>query len=254
MSVTKSNYPLKRIFLVGMSMIVMAALVVNTPGSPALAATVQAGANPHVAPPQSKPYGKTYGEWNKAWWQWALSIPVPPGNPSAHPLFDPTGENCAAGQSGHVWFLGGSFASGNVNRRCVVPNGTSLFFPLRNTERDNLANPYRTEEDMRVSAIARMNLVTDLAASLDGRAITGLSDYRISAIEELTGFNFTLPAQNVFTFFGQNAPAGNCQVPAGGTECVPYLAVSDGFYLMLRPLSVGEHTLQFQGTLAGTPS
>jgi hypothetical protein len=235
----------------------MIAMVVSLAGNaaalPALAATDQDRANPHVAPPQSKPYGKSYGEWNKAWWQWALSIPVPPSNPSAHPLFDATGENCAAGQSGRVWFLGGSFASGNVNRRCVIPNGTSLFFPLRNTERDNLANPYRTEEDMRTAAIARMNLVTNLAASLDGRPITDLTDYRISTIEELTGFNFTLPAQNVFTFFGQNAPAGNCRVPPGSSECVPYLAVSDGYYLMLRPLSIGEHTLQFQGTLAGNP-
>ncbi len=27
--------------------------------------------NPGVLPPESHPFGKTYGEWSNAWWQWA---------------------------------------------------------------------------------------------------------------------------------------------------------------------------------------
>jgi hypothetical protein len=45
--------------------------------------------------------------------------------------------------------------------------------------------------------------------------------------------------------FGFNAPADNILgVPGGGSG----EAVSDGVYLMLHPLSRGEHTLRFGGT------
>ena len=60
--------------------------------------------NPGVRPPYAKAYGLTYGEWSAAWWQWALSLPV-----GAHPLFDTA--DCSAGQSGKVFFLGGTFVT-----------------------------------------------------------------------------------------------------------------------------------------------
>lgn len=212
---------------------------------------VYAEKNPNnfILPPQSKPYGLPYGEWSNAWWQWALSLPVPRDNPQAHPMFDTTGVNCGVGQSGQVWFLGGGFGTNTFERTCTMPPGKAIFFPILNTERDNAANPTRTIEDMRASAIARQNLSTDLAADLDGEAVTNLANYRISNIDTPNAFGFTLPEQNLFAFFGQPAPAGSCYVPAGWTDCVPYTAVNDGYYLMMRPLAAGEHTLHFSGTL-----
>ena len=56
-------------------------------------------------------FGRTYSEWAAAWWQWALSIPV-----SVHPLFDHG--DCKTGQSGPVYFLGGSFNSASASRSC----------------------------------------------------------------------------------------------------------------------------------------
>ena len=32
--------------------------------------------NPGVLPPNSKPYGMSYGEWNAGWYQWAASMPL----------------------------------------------------------------------------------------------------------------------------------------------------------------------------------
>jgi hypothetical protein len=58
--------------------------------------------NPGVLRPQSHPFGRTYGEWSNAWWQWALSISTTPDN--NNPLLDPTGASCGNGQSGPVWF------------------------------------------------------------------------------------------------------------------------------------------------------
>src|SRR5262249_11776095 len=50
-------------------------------------------ANPGVFTPNSSPYGKTYGEWSAAFWQWEFSLPV-----DHHPLFDTA--PASTGQSG----------------------------------------------------------------------------------------------------------------------------------------------------------
>src|SRR5262245_12168272 len=84
-----------------------------------------------VLPPQSHAYGKTYAEWNAAWWQWSLPLPV-----EGHPFLGcPT--SCEEGQSGHVWFLAG----GPSECSCSVPPGTALFFPLANAECSSLEDP-----------------------------------------------------------------------------------------------------------------
>jgi hypothetical protein len=80
-------------------------------------------------------YGRTYGEWSAAWWQWALSIPV-----ANHPLFD--NGPCSVGQSGPVWFLGSKFCANNnpncgtthVIRTCSVPKGIALYVNVGSAE------------------------------------------------------------------------------------------------------------------------
>src|SRR5438045_3460219 len=75
--------------------------------------------NPGVHPPNSKPYGLSYGEWSARWWQWTLQIPL-----ATNPNFDTTGAHCAEGQSGHVWFLAGWFPGAHppsVTRECTIP-------------------------------------------------------------------------------------------------------------------------------------
>src|SRR5438132_1286978 len=77
---------------------------------------------PGVLPPNSAPYGKSYGQWSEAFFQWAFSLPV-----TAHPLFDTA--DCSAGQSGNVWFIAGNFTGTPVVRNCTIPVGKALFFP-----------------------------------------------------------------------------------------------------------------------------
>jgi hypothetical protein len=248
----KSKFGLFRYILgiagaVGMIM----ALVVQDPAPAALADKYP---NPGVLPPQSKPYGMSYGQWSEAWWQWVFRVPVPQANREAHPLFDTTGVNCGVGQEGPVWFLGGGFGPSTIVRNCTMPAGKAIFFPILNSERDNAQGRYaRTVEDMRLSAITRQDAVADLAAELDGEAITNIADYRISTLDTPMPFGFTVPEENLLNRNGgYPVPAGSCYVPIGLTECVPYVAVNDGYYLMLAPLSPGEHVLHFSGTLLPT--
>src|SRR5215831_19135202 len=75
--------------------------------------------NPGVLPVQSRPYGFTYGEWSARWWQWLFLLPL-----DNSPLFGTA--DCSVGQSGPVWFLGGS---PSPRPGCTVPAGKALFFP-----------------------------------------------------------------------------------------------------------------------------
>src|SRR5690349_6300689 len=78
-------------------------------------------------PPQSRPFGKSFPEWSAEWWQFVASIPIP-----QNPVADDTGQNCALGQHGPVWFLFGSFGSTPVRRTCSIPEDRALFFPVIN--------------------------------------------------------------------------------------------------------------------------
>src|SRR5437016_10782248 len=74
-----------------------------------------ASAESDIFSPHSKPFHKTFPQWSAEWWQFVLSFPT-----SENPLLDSTGERCAIGQHGPVWFLMGTL-SGSAERRCSVP-------------------------------------------------------------------------------------------------------------------------------------
>jgi hypothetical protein len=184
-----------------------------------------------VIPPIAKMYGMTYGEWSARWWQWAYSLSV-----DENPFFDVAGDcsNGANGQSGPVWFLTGVInESGTAVRNCTVPSGKALFFPILNAECSALEGNGSTEEALRACAIGLIGNEVSLAAEIDGVSIGHLEAYRTSS--PLFSFG-PLPDDNVLQYFGYTASAGATS-----------LAVADGFYVMLTPLSVGQHTIHFTG-------
>lgn len=191
----------------------------------------QSNGNPGVIPPNARPYGKTYGEWSAKWWQWAYSLPV-----DQNPLFDSTGcANGANGQSGPVWFLTGVInVSGSASRTCTVPAGKALFFPILNVECATLEGNGSTEAELRGCTDFFMGFVTNVAAEIDGVPVQNMQRYRASSPLFTYG---PLPDNNVLQLFGFTAPEGTTS-----------LSVADGFYLMLAPLSVGQHTLHYTGT------
>ncbi len=189
-----------------------------------------------VLPPDSVVYGRTYSEWSAEWWQWAFSIPV-----ATHPLFD--NGNCSVGQSGPVWFLGGSFVSNTAVRSCTVPAGKMLFFPILNGEDSNVEESFNngcsdsilgsTIVGLRKCATAGQDGLS-LSATIDGFSVPNIAHtFRFQS----PAFSFTLPDDNLL-----KATTGNPY--AAGT----YLSVGDGYYLMLAPLWPGNHLIHFHGS------
>jgi hypothetical protein len=177
---------------------------------------------PNIFPPDSAPYGLTYGDWTAKWWQWAYSLPT-----ENNPLLDETGEDCAQAQNqtGPVWFLAGT-APGSVERTCTIPAGKAILFPIINTMDFRLAS--ETEAELRASSKDTIDKVTTLEASIDGMPLQNLSSYRIQS----QAFNVTFPNDNVLG------------VPEG-----TYLAVAEGYWVFLEPLPPGQHEIHFRGTL-----
>jgi hypothetical protein len=182
-------------------------------------------APPSIAPIQSNPHGQTYSAWAAAWWQWALGTPA-----SVNPVLDNTGEHCAEGQTGRVWFLAATFGNGTVERSCTVPTGTALFFPLINAFYGAFLNDppeTRTEEFLRAQVTCN-NVV--LLAEINGVSVDNPFQY----FEQSPLFDVQLPKDNVFGV---------------GEDVVPELLLSPsvdaGYYLFLRPLPPGTYTIHW---------
>ena len=168
------------------------------------------------------------------WWQWALSIPA-----SENPILDPTGEKCIIGQRGSTWFLAGN-TGGGTTRTCSVPEGTVLFFPLINSVNIDTPNvcgqgPERTPiKDLRAASAAFIDGASNLLAEVDDKPIDNVRRIQSKV------FAVALPEENLF-----------------GAPCAVGIlspAVDDGFYVRLRPLEVGDHTLHFHAENLGDPS
>lgn len=197
---------------------------------------VQAGVgnagNPGILPSGSSAHGQTYGAWSDAWWQWALSIPA-----DTNPMLDPTGANAAIGQSGSVWFLAGN-QGGTSERSVTIPPGKTLFLPLVNyvwINTPQFGDPEWSPEQeafARALIAAAIDTANGLACEIDGKSVKNLMAYR-------------------------------CQTPPGGAEMIALPEgnifgipadtygpmVTDGYYLMVTPLTPGEHTLHFKASL-----
>ncbi len=168
------------------------------------------------------------------WWQWATESPA-----SQNPLIDQTGQFGALNQpQGPVWFLAGN-TGGTTVRSLIVPAGKALFFPVANVfdVEDGTAvkgggkvfsvqNPLQTAQSLVSDIIAT---ATDMSCSVDGIPLAITSDN----FEQSTPFALQFGADNLYG------------LPAG----VYYPAVDAGYYVLLRPLSPGEHTIHFASTM-----
>lgn len=181
--------------------------------------------NPRVIPRRATPFKTSYEELAAASWERAFGIPA-----AENPVADTTGEFCDRGQSGKVWFLAGTFG-GFVDRSCTVPAGKAILFPLLNAV-VFCPLPGETVDDLRdqVNELIDVPLsegTVELEATIDG-----------------------VPIENLFDFRAESPPF---TIPAGGLieeafpECVGTSAVSDGFWLLIPPLSEGSHVIEFRG-------
>ncbi len=137
------------------------------------------------------------------------------------------GINCNNSQYGPVWFLSGTF-NHSANRSCVIPDNVGLLFPILNSECSYIEYPLiKSKDGLMKCAKPIQNHVDFLNATLDDQPLLKLDEYRIQS----PPFNFSLPENNILNLM------------KGETTT----AISDGNWVFLKPLTIGIHTITFEG-------
>jgi hypothetical protein len=191
---------------------------------------------PNMANSNSYPIVSPYAELSAAWWQWVSLEP-----PATNPGTDTIGNYAGLNQAGDTWFLAGAFGGvpQPVTRTVTIPADKQLFFPAVNVGwfMGPIGHPLGdiyTEEEMRSGLFDAVNgFIGKVSCTLDGVDVP---------LHRTQSPAFTLTLYSDDNIFG--GPDYPYYAPAGYF----YPTVSDGFWALLDPLSVGNHTIHFTAT------
>jgi len=170
----------------------------------------------------SKPFGRSWEGWVINWWKWCSPQPY-----ATNPASDKDGKFCHINQTNrNVWFLAGTFG-GSAVRRCVIPVGKSILFPIITNRISYAEHSYlKTRKELQTYAEADLDQASEYWAEVDGIRLSNLDHYRVRT----PLFSFCLPPDEM-----QNINKKDCK------------AVSDGYWVFLHPLNSGRHTIEFVG-------
>lgn len=202
-------------------------------------AAASADAGSRVVEPGEEFAGKSYNELASEWTNWLVTEPI-----ATNPAFDPDGGFCDLNQRGRVWFLASTF-EGVADRTCEVPAGKAIFlslggvfvslapeFPAAGDPCSQMATDLEkvrcdVNDDVPVAP------AISLEVTLDGEPVEDLFAFR--AQSQAGGFTLRVPNPSFLTDLGL-APGNR------------FPAVADGYFLFLKPLRPGVHTLNLRMT------
>lgn len=248
---------MRRVMIAGWALVAAVAIILMAAFAPAVK-------NARAASPKTPWRNLTPAQLSALWWQWALSIPV-----SDNPLFDDTGRDAFNGQPySDLVFLCGTIAItlpgtenqlGEATRSIRVRKGTAFFFPLVNSEWDNVG--FRTNlggnfleldrfpqvksiPELRALAAASVEGATDQDATVTPtdatfQTATGPTLHLDHPRSQSPPFSYKLPANdNIDQYFG---------VEVSGTVAP---VVADGFYTFIPgTLKPGYYVMHFEGVI-----
>jgi hypothetical protein len=184
----------------------------------------------------SSPYNIPYKDWAAKWWQWYVSVPK---THSPNNLDYPNhiqNQSCSVLQdpSLPVFFLFTPYVEEKVaDRTCDIPQGKAILIPIVSGEMDT-GDPTLRENSTKglIDSATSGNDNAVISVKLDDTPLDFNHDqkYRI-----LTNpFEINLPEHNIWE---EKEKPGK------------YTGVAEGYYLFLKPLAIGNHTLYYE---AGT--
>jgi hypothetical protein len=180
-----------------------------------------------LLPMGDKPYGLNYEDHVINYQKYILSIPL-----DKSPGSDTTGELCTYGQdaaNSTIFYLNGN-PGGEVTRTCTIPSGLGLFIPIITVEFSTAEAPNTTVEELHRLAKNDQDNVKTLSLKINDKEFSydELKKYRTHTRD----FQVTFPENAIF-----------------GAKPGPSTAVADGFHVFTTPLSPGNYTVSFGGSL-----
>ena len=202
-----------------------------------MATAASADAAGNVVEPGQEFSGRSYNELAGEWTNWLVVEPF-----ATNPAFDPDGRFCDRNQQGNVWFLASTFG-GVVDRTCQVPAGKAIFLSLGGVfvsfapefpAADDPCSQMATDlERVRCDVNNDVPVAPGISfeVTLDGAPVGDLFAFR--AQSQPGGFTLQVPDPSFLTDLGL-APGNR------------FPAVADGYFLFLKPLKPGVHTLNLR--------
>jgi len=173
----------------------------------------------------SSPYGVTFGAWTVRWWKWCFSI-----ERNRNPTFDKTGIYANEKQSKPTWFLAGTWVSEErkyPHRKCSIPSGVSILFPVINCEENPLEYPHLgSKVEMKNRLLYDMSTVKKSECFVNGVEI---SPQLVESDPE---------------FFHIKIRSDMSENKKGGDT----LMTTSGYWIFLKPLSQGNYHINFEGS------
>lgn len=185
------------------------------------------------------------------WTKWIVSIDT---TKEPNPFTTTYQGDCSQLIQGNTMFLVGVSGAGTVNHGiCIVPSGTTIFFPLNNfiladctTAQQMGKPPDLCTSDIRTPALGQpfadlRELTDDFIAGVDVNTLQSTLNgvpLEFARVQSPPGgFGVRVPANN--------AAFGDLTSLFVGT--ISLHALVDGYWSLLSPLPPGEHTLIFGG-------
>jgi len=155
------------------------------------------------------------------WWQWAVSMPR-----KDSPVSDRIGTKCAVNQAGPVWFLAGGYGSSLIQRKCTIPSGKYIFFPIINM----VYYPASPRDKPSCSSVKK------------GAAMN--NNHLISFKVIIDKHKYVNPA--FFRHASEKCFDLYSRVPGAQKYPPVYPSATDGYWVMVKPLSKGKHEISFR--------
>jgi pimeloyl-ACP methyl ester carboxylesterase len=189
-----------------------------------------------ILPPDESFAGATLGEWGGRWMQWSVSLPT-----DVNPGSNTTGEACAYGQDGPVFFLPWAAAEAtwdpSYSFDCVVPEGTAIYLTRWATNCSSVEAPPwfgGNEEELRACLEEMAQpLPPDYEVSINGQAVADVDSYRVTT----PAFTINVP---------EDVPDGWSFLPPGVA-----LAMLDIFGFIIAPPPPGEYLINVTSDSVG---
>lgn len=179
-----------------------------------------------------RPYDNSFNFWVEKWFGWFLSLPNDEGNGTlTHPRDNYSPEKCSWNQDqiGPVWMLPDGRGSDDLVevRNCKIPEGKAILVQIvgSNCSEEEKAKYKIYEELLRCA-----NWVLDKAeinATIDGKEVINTQNKNEFFVQPFLT-NITYAKSNIY-----NAREGT------------YRGMEAGYFLFVKPLPVGNHTIQF---------
>ena len=210
----------------------------------AAAAVAQGHGNGAVVQPDQEFFGKTYSELVSEWTNWFVKEPI-----ATNPAFDPDGRYCDRNQDGKVWFLASTFG-GVVDRTCEIPAGKAIFVSVGGAF-VSFAPEFPAADDP----------CSQMATAVEKVRCDLNNDVPVAPEIALQATVDGVPVEDLFAYRTQSRPGGftlhignpSFATDLGVSPGDRFPAVGDGYFLFLKPLKPGTHTLSVSKSFPGQP-